>query len=251
MTYNIRYGTANDGEDRWELRRPRTIALIRREAPDIVGLQETLDFQIDEIRQAMPHFGVVGVGRDDGKAAGEYSAILYDTRRFVALRSDTFWFSDTPSVVASRHWGNNIPRVCTWAFFRDLKTRRYFWHYNLHLDHQSQPSRLQSAQLLAQRIRERGTEDPVVITGDFNAAEDNPAISALREAGHRDSFRAKHPEEATVGTFNGFREAGTDKIDYVFVNDGLEVLRAEIVRTKLDGRWPSDHMPVTATIQFR
>lgn len=248
MSYNIRYGTANDGDDRWEVRRPRTLSLIRKESPDLMGLQEALDFQIEEIRSSLPNMAAVGVGRDDAKSAGEFSPILYNTQRLQLLRSDTFWFSDTPAVPASKHWGNNITRVCTWAFFRDLKTGKYVWHYNLHIDHQSQPSRIKSAELLAKRIAERGTDDPVLVSGDFNVGEDNPVVSTMRENGYRDSFRMLHSEEKEVGTFNGFKDLGVDKIDYIWVSAGVQVERAEIVRLKIDGRWPSDHCPVTAWV---
>jgi endonuclease/exonuclease/phosphatase family metal-dependent hydrolase len=249
MTYNIRHGEANDGEDRWELRHPRTIAMIRKQAPDLLALQEALSYQIDEIRREMPHFAVLGVGREDGKAAGEHAAILYDTRRLVALRTDTFWFSDTPNVPNSMHWGNRVTRVCTWAYFRDLKTGRYFWHFNLHIDHESQPSRLKSVDLLIRRIRERSTTDPALVTGDFNVGETNPVIDAVRAVGFRDSFRVRHPEGPETGTFTGFEsEAGPDKIDYLFVSEGVEVLEATIHPDKIDGRWPSDHFPVTAKL---
>lgn len=251
MSYNIRYGTANDGEDRWEVRRPRTIALLKRESPDLIGLQEALDFQIDQIRTEMPYLASVGVGRDDGKAAGEHSAILYDTRRLQVLRSDTVWLSDTPTVPGSKHWGNGITRICTWAYFRDRATGAYFWHFNLHLDHISQPSREKSVQLLAQRVKDRGTNDPVLISGDFNVGEDNPVVAMVKEAGFEDSYRVKQPNVPNVGTFSAFKERGSEKIDYIFVGTGIDVLRSEIVLTKIDGHWPSDHCPVTATIQIK
>ena len=251
MTYNIRYGTANDGDDRWEVRRPRAMAILTKHKPDLVGLQEALSFQIEEIRRELPHYGVVGVGRDDGRLAGEHSAILYDTRRLVALRSDTFWFSDTPSVPGSKHWGNGITRACTWAYFRDLKTGRFFWHFNLHLDHQSQPSRLKSAELLIRRVKERSPDDPAIITGDFNVGEENPVVATVKAGGFRDSFRVLHPDAKNVGTFHGFQQPGTDKIDYVFVDDRTNVSESTILDEKFDGRYPSDHFLVSATITFK
>lgn len=248
MSFNIRYGTANDGENRWELRRPHTLAVIQKHAPTVVGLQEALSFQVDEIQKALPHYAAVGVGREDGKAKGEHSTILYDTRRLVALRSDTFWFSETPAVPNSMHWGNRITRVCTWAYFRDLKTGRFFWHFNLHIDHESQPSRLKSAELLVRRIKDRGTDDPVVLTGDFNVGEDNPVVATVKESGLKDSYRVLHPDAQPSGTFHGFNEPGKDKIDYVFVSPGIKVEEAALVRDKFEGKWPSDHLPVTATL---
>jgi endonuclease/exonuclease/phosphatase family metal-dependent hydrolase len=166
-------------------------------------------------------------------------------------RSDTFWFSDTPGVVKSTSWGNQIERICTWAYFEDREGPA-FYVYNVHLDHQSQPSRERSAALLLARIGARDPKAPAVVTGDFNAGEQNPAAQAML-AVFRDSFRVLHPDAGEVGTFNGFKHGQTagDKIDFVFVEPGTEVLEAAIVRASRDGRYPSDHFPVTARIRLR
>jgi endonuclease/exonuclease/phosphatase family metal-dependent hydrolase len=251
MTFNIRYGTADDGDNHWVKRRERLFALLREQQADVVGLQEALHGQIDEILAAVPGYAYVGVGRSDGRQAGEYAAILYKTSRLQARRSDTFWFSDTPGVVRSASWGNRTERICTWAYFEDRQGPS-FYLYNVHLDHQSQPSRERSAALLVERIRARDPKAPAVVTGDFNAGEGNPAAVAMR-ASFRDSFRVLHPDARDVGTFNGFTFGQTsgDKIDFVFVEPGVEVLDAAIVRTSQDGRYPSDHFPVTARVRFR
>jgi endonuclease/exonuclease/phosphatase family metal-dependent hydrolase len=251
MSFNIRYGTANDGENHWLKRREQLFTLLREQQADVVGLQEALHGQIDEILKAVPGYDYVGVGRSDGRRAGEYAAILYRTARLQVRRSDTFWFSDTPGVVKSTSWGNQIERVCTWAYFEDREGPA-FYLYNVHLDHLSQPSRERSAALLLERIRARDPKAPAVVTGDFNAGERNPAAVAMLAA-FRDSFRVVHPDAGEVGTFNGFTIGQTagDKIDFVFVEPGTEVLAAEIVRTSRDGRYPSDHFPVTARIRLR
>lgn len=259
MSFNIRYGTAKDGEDAWPARRRMLFDLLRRENADLIGLQEALDFQIREILAAVPHYAVVGVGRDDGRAQGEYSAILFRRERFHVAEAGTFWFSDTPSTVASRSWGNRITRICSWARFVD-RDGSAFWHYNLHLDHESQPSRERSTELLAKRIEERpAASEPVIVTGDFNVGEDNPALRALVSATgvapgrFVDTFRERHAAETQVGTFSGFRQGRIDgpKIDYVLVQPGTEVLSAAIVRFSRSGRYPSDHFPVTARVRLR
>ena len=251
MTFNIRYGTANDGDNHWLKRREQLFALLRDQQPDVIGLQEALNGQIEEILQAVPGYAYVGVGRSDGRRAGEYAALLYRTARLHVRRSDTFWFSDTPGVVKSTSWGNQIERICTWAYFEDREGPA-FYAYNVHLDHLSQPSRERSVALLLARIGARDPRAPVVVTGDFNAGEDNPAAVAMRGSFH-DSFRVLHPGATEVGTFNGFKPGQTagDKIDFVFVEPGVEVLDAAIVRSSLDGRYPSDHFPVTARIRLR
>jgi endonuclease/exonuclease/phosphatase family metal-dependent hydrolase len=259
MSFNIRYGTANDGDNHWKQRREFLLDVTREANADLIGLQEALDGQVRELLEALPDYAVVGVGRDDGRTRGEYAAILYRRDRFRVSDAGTFWFSDTPEVIASRSWGNSITRICTWARFVD-RDGRAFWHYNVHLDHQSQPSRERSAGLLAERIAaRRAPDEPAIVTGDFNAGEANPAVTRLTAAQgdapamYVDSFRVRHPDEKVAGTFNGFKFGTTtgDKIDYVLVPPGTEVLDAAIIRTSRADRYPSDHFPVIARIVLR
>src|SRR5688572_24533450 len=137
MSFNIRYGTARDSIDSWPHRREMVFDVMRSFDADIMGLQEALRFQLDEVGAALPAYAELGVGRDDGKTAGEYSAILYRRGRFDVLDQGTFWFSDTPATPGSASWGNRITRICTWARLRDRTGGRTFYVYNLHLDHES------------------------------------------------------------------------------------------------------------------
>jgi endonuclease/exonuclease/phosphatase family metal-dependent hydrolase len=253
MSFNIRYGTAEDGDNHWTVRRAFLFDVVREQKADIIGLQEALDSQIREIAEAVPGYAVVGVGREDGKAAGEYSAILVRKDRFNVAEAGTFWFSETPSVAGSASWGNRITRICTWTRLID-RDGTALWVFNLHLDHESQPSRERSTELLRRRIDARSFPDePVIVTGDFNVGEDNPAIRTLiQDKAFLDTFRVVHPDEKQVGTFTGFKIEQIDgpKIDYVLVQPGAEVLSAEIVRTARDGRYPSDHFPVVARVRL-
>ncbi len=252
MTFNIRYGTANDGDNHWSRRREMLFDVIREQDADLVGLQEALDFQIREIVAAVPRYAVVGVGRDDGKVRGEYSAILFRSDRLRVAESGTFWFSDTPAVIASKTWGNRITRICTWARFID-RDGSAFWHFNVHLDHESPASRERSTELLLRRIEGRSVSDePVIVTGDFNVGEENPALRALKTR-FADTFRVLHPDDREAGTFTAFKFGVTtgDKIDYVFVEPGTGVMSASIVRTSRDRRYPSDHFPVVARVALR
>ena len=251
MSFNIRYGTANDGPDRWELRRGQLVDLLKTHNPDVIGLQEALHFQIDEILAALTQYRMVGVGRSDGGQGGEYAAILYRSSRLTVRRTNTFWFSDTPEIVKSNTWGAALERICTWAWFDD-KDGTPFYVFNLHLDHVSQPARERSVGLLLERIAARTPALPVVITGDFNTGETNPATRVMLQS-FRDTFRVLHRDATEVGTANQFKlgVTGGDKIDYVFVEPNTEVLSADIIRTAVNGRYPSDHFPVVATIRFR
>ncbi|MEX2672205.1 MAG: endonuclease/exonuclease/phosphatase family protein [Phycisphaeraceae bacterium] len=261
MSFNIRFGTANDGPDHWRHRHEMVFDVIDRRGGDFVGLQEAVAFQIDAIREAVPRYATVGVGRDDGERRGEFTNILYDRDRWEldAEHHGTFWLSDTPEKVASTSWGNDITRICTWARFIERGTGRGIYIFNTHWDHRSQPSRVQSAKLVMQRIADRAHPgEPVVLMGDMNAGEDNPAMQYVRgEAADAplklvDTFRVVHPEAEEVGTFNGFTigSTGGAKIDHVLVEPGAVVLEAAIDRTAREGQYPSDHFPVTAKVRW-
>jgi endonuclease/exonuclease/phosphatase family metal-dependent hydrolase len=249
MSFNLRFDNPDDGANAWPERWGLVAAFLREREPDLVGVQEALKRQLDDLAASNPEFGRVGVGRSDGREGGEYSAILYRRARFVVLESGTFWLSDTPDVPGSATWGNEITRISTWARFRDVGSGATFYHFNTHFDHQSQPSRERSAALLAERVAARTHRaDPVIVTGDFNAGESNPAVRNLLE-GLTDTFRAAHPDAEVQGTFHGFSgNLGEDRIDYVLVTDGVATRAAEVLRPRPGGRFVSDHEPVSATV---
>ena len=255
MTFNIRFGTAEDGENSWPKRRELVFDVIRNYQPTVLGVQEALRFQLDELSREFPHFAEIGVGRDDGRQAGEYAAILFDARELELLEQGTFWFSDTPDQPGSLTWSSEFARICTWAHLQDKTSGKEFYMYNVHWDHQSVPSRQNSADLLLDRIAERAdTSVPVVVMGDFNAGEKTPEIRKLLsdpQCKLVDSFRALHPEATNVRTFHGFHGEETGaKIDSVLVSPQWHVRAAEIVRANANGRYPSDHYPVTATLEW-
>ncbi|MCL4221547.1 MAG: endonuclease/exonuclease/phosphatase family protein [Phycisphaerales bacterium] len=266
-TFNIRYGTANDGENSWSNRRDLCIGVLQSLDADIVGLQEALDFQLDEMRGTLPGYVQVGVGRDDGLRKGEHAALLVRADRYAIDRSATTWLSDTPDVPGSKHWGNGITRVVTWARLIDLHSGRALWVYNVHLDHQSQASRERSVELVSQLMHERPFGDePVIVMGDFNADEGNKACQYMRgdlisasgregappSPGLVDSFRVVHAEATGIGTFNGFKdERGGEMIDHIFASPSLRVIEAGIDRTRGDkNACPSDHDAVWAKFAF-
>jgi endonuclease/exonuclease/phosphatase family metal-dependent hydrolase len=256
---NIRYGTASDGINVWDERKALLFQVLTEQMFDSAGLQEALAFQLEELDAALPAYARVGVGRDDGEEQGEFSAILYNEARYEAVSSGTFWFSDTPEVPGSMSWGNTLPRICSWVRLKHLETGRHYYHFNLHLDHLSQPSREKSAQLLAKRIAERPDQaDPVVVTGDFNAEPDNLAITYLLGTAMfenaqtpfkvEDAWLKLHAADTNSTTYhawNGGMTGGTH-IDYVMFGPGITAKSAEIIFDHEGDIYPSDHYPVSA-----
>ena len=179
MSFNIRRGTKKDGKNHWIFRRDRVCELLNHYRPDVLGLQEALDFQISEISAMLPGYEKVGMGNLGG-SKGLHKAIFYDAARFVPSAEGTFWFSDTPDIPGSKGWGNIIPRTCTWARLIEKDSEQAFYFYNVHLDHLSRRSRKNSVVFLTQFIHMRSSPDPFVLTGDFNARERSTPIKYLK-----------------------------------------------------------------------
>lgn len=259
MTFNIRNGRAEDGEDHWGKRNHLVFDVISDQSADVIGIQEAFRFQLDEINNSLPEYKEIGEGRAGG-LGDEYSAILYREDRFTIDESGTFWLSDTPTI-PSKNWGNDHLRICTWARLVDKNSGRAFYIYNTHLDNRSQLSREKSVRFIVDVIQKRSHQDPFVLMGDFNAGEDNSAITYLlgKEADAEmspmpmvDSYRVINPDIEQVGTFNGF-VGNTDgpKIDYILVEPDAIIIDANILRTNKNGRYPSDHFPLTTQIKFQ
>lgn len=247
MSFNIRYGTARDGDNRWERRVPLVLDRIDAAAPHLLGLQECQPFQLDQLRPRLTQFEVIGRPRTDD-AQAEACYLLVDRRRMRVEDSGTYWLSDTPDTVASKGWDAALPRICTWAVVQDRVTHARLLVANAHFDHRGKEARRESARLIAQKSAEHDL--PSVLLGDFNAAEQSAPIQVLRDAGFVDTWRAQHPDAAEPGTFTGFKQRGRHKIDYVFASTQLEVTAAQIDTTQVEGRYPSDHFPVLADLRL-
>lgn len=260
MSFNIRYGTADDGENRWEKRREFLVETIAAFNPDLVGTQETLAFQRDYLDEWLSGHEAFGVGRDDGAGQGEMTAVLFRRERFDMLDGGHFWLSETPDVPGSKSWDSALTRMVTWLKLHDRPARRTVWFFNTHFDHRGEQARLESARLIRRRISELAGADPVILTGDFNAAEASAPYQALfaeRSAGLRplvDTYRAAHPRPIEPeGTFSGFAQTRPDgrRIDWIACSNDWTIDSAAINRTARDGRTPSDHLPVTAVLRYR
>lgn len=263
MSFNVRYGTAKDGKNSWSHRNKILFSVLKQYQADIFCFQETLFFQIEEISTVLKKFGYIGKGRDDGKQSGEHNVIFYNPKRFKTLRSGTFWFSLTPNVPGSKHWGNNLPRICTWALFFDKKTSERFFVYNIHLDHRSAEARRKSANFLIQRMNQHKKDNiPVILLGDFNTGERNEIIQFVKgkvclrgchnnENPLVDTYRILYPK-ANGCTFHMFlgNKFGP-KLDYIFAPKESSVIDCSIIRKNENGKFPSDHFPLYAHIVLK
>lgn len=266
MSFNIRCGTAKDGRNHWIFRRNRVHEILNHYRPDVLGLQEALDFQISAIRTMLPGYETVGMGNLGGRK-GLHTAIFYDSARFVLSADGTFWFSDTPDIPGSKGWGNIIPRTCTWARLIDKETQQAFYFYNVHLDHISLRSRKNSVVFLTKHIHTRHSPDPFVLAGDFNARERSSPIQYLKgniplkikTKGNvlnpeplMDTFRILYPHRRNVATFHGYRRLFFRfRLDYIFVPSSARVQDAKIIQLRWKRCYPSDHFPLYTHINMR
>ncbi len=263
MSLNVRYGTAADGENAWDVRKDFLLETIAGFAPDLLGTQECLAFQTDYLREGLPGYGFFGVGRDDGARGGEMCGIFFRSDVFERVDGGHFWLSETPDVVASRSWDSALTRMATWVVLASKTDPDYSAVVaNTHFDHVGEIARLESARLIRRRLTSIAQGRPVILMGDFNAPTDSMSAGPYRvlvgeEASPRaglplvDTFRAVYPAaRSDEGTFHGFarRTAGA-RVDWVLASPSFEVLEAAIDRSEREGRYPSDHYPVTAVLR--
>ncbi|MEZ6066078.1 MAG: endonuclease/exonuclease/phosphatase family protein [Planctomycetaceae bacterium] len=257
-SFNIRYGTANDGPNHWDRRRELVIQTIKKTNPDLLGTQETLAFQRDYLLEQLPEYAAEGVGRDDGGDRGEMAALFYRKARFTRLDGGSFWLSTTPDEPGSVGWDAALPRVCTWVKLQDRQRpdAAPLWFFNVHFDHKGSEARVESSRLLAATIRDLCGDEPVVVTGDFNAGEGSEPYRAFYAQPAPDSrwlddtYRVVHPRrqehEGTATGFNPESFAGS-RIDWI-ASRGWKVESASINHATYAGRAPSDHWPVEAVL---
>lgn len=256
MSFNIRYGTAADGEHRWENRRELVLQRIRDARPDILGLQEVLAFQADELQAALPALGFVGVGREDGQSRGEFAPIMYRRRLFDLQDWGCVWLSPTPDIVGSQGWDAALPRIATWALLR-MRARPHVevFAINTHLDHVGTEARIESAHMLRRMADARGGQ-PVLLMGDLNCGPGSPPYAALTAhsstSGLRDPWVELSSPLAAAGTYHGFTgQEQSQRIDFVLCNDYWEAVAVDIDRRTGESTYPSDHYPVRATLRLR
>ena len=248
VTYNIRQDTNSDrGERDWKRRSPRVVKFLKEGGFSVVGLQEAKHNQVEDVKRGLPKFVQVGVGRDDGKTRGEYSPIFFDPEIWKADTAEqgTFWLSSMPQKPGSMTWGNRVTRICSWVRLTG-KDGKSLYVYNTHWDHQSQPSRERSAELILKRVSERKhSKDPVILMGDFNATTTNPAIKAIIGS---DAF-VDPGGKSQKQTFNFWKPVHNDglRIDHIFTSPFIKKGKIEV--PPANDPVDSDHNPVILTIE--
>lgn len=251
MSYNVRYDNSWDTLNSWKLRRQPVVEQILNSNAQIVGVQEALVNQMDDLVRNLKTFKYVGVGRDDGKKAGEFSAILFDTTVFKLLQHETFWLSETPAI-PSKGWDAALERICTSAKLLHRESGEIFWVFNTHFDHMGQNARNESASLILNEIKRLNPTDlPCLLMGDFNSKPTEKPYAIL-SAELTDALTiANQSNGIEQGTFNGFSADFTpERIDYLWVKKFKVVSYSLLVNRMDNGRFPSDHFPVVGELNF-
>jgi endonuclease/exonuclease/phosphatase family metal-dependent hydrolase len=248
-SYNLRYNNAGDGADAWPNRKEMVKNLVRHYDFDVFGIQEGLRGQLNDVAE-LPAYAFVGRGRDDGKEAGEHSAIFYKKARLQLLQTGDFWLSQTPDRPSLGWDATCCNRICTWARFKDLQSGQVFYFFSVHFDHEGVEARRQSGKLMAQKVQEIAKGAPVICVGDLNSTPDTEQVKTLQASLHDAYLATARPPYGPVGTFNGFKLDAplADRIDYVFVSAGCQVLTYAVLTDSMRGHYPSDHFPVMTEV---
>ena len=254
MTYNIRYDNQNDGENQWSKRKEFLCDQIAFYSPDILGIQEGLHHQVKYIDSTFSNYNFVGIGRDDGKKKGEYSAIFFNKKKFKVIKESTFWLSQTPAKI-SVGWDASMERICTYVLLKNKITKQRFWVFNTHFDHIGEKARTESAKLILNKIKQLNQNNlPLLLMGDFNLKETSDPIRFLSKELYDSKTNCLSKPFGPVGTYNGFRfdQPVTDRIDYIFTSKkNIQINKYAVLSDSKDLKYPSDHLPVYVEIEFK
>ena len=252
-TFNLRMDTPSDGENAWFHRKDMVNDLIRFYGFDLFGTQEGFTHQLNDILR-LSDYRFIGVGRDDGKDAGEHCAIFYRSDRFKVMDQGDFWLSEHPEK-PGRGWdGTCCNRICTWGKFEDLKNHKQFYFFNVHYEYEGDVARRESSNLMISRIKSIAGNQPVFLTGDFNAFPNEEPIRILNDSGFlNDSYKiTKEAPFGPVCTYHGYDSTikTEERLDYIWVTDSIQIDKYGVLTNTLYGHTPSDHFPVMVVAEF-
>ena len=258
MTYNIRFDNPADGVHAWPNRKELVASVIRFHKADIIGVQEALEHQIQDLMELLPGYDWVGVGRNED-GGGEFSAILYRSSVVTVKAAQTFWLSESPDEPGSQSWDSSLPRIATWAHFVTSSEERELFVLNTHFDHRGEQARLESAHLIKEQTSKLANGLPVIVMGDLNATSEQPPLVLLSDTplsdgrSLRDGFvHSIVPHHGPASTWTGFTKIEADRrIDYIFASEDLPIHYHAILTDKLEDRYPSDHLPVLVEVELK
>lgn len=254
MSFNIRYNNPGDGINAWPNRIEMVNGLLKFHEPDIFGLQEALHGQILDIENGLSGFEWFGVGRDDGKQAGEYAPIFFNKAKFILIEKGHFWLSEN-CTEPGLGWDAACTRICTWGKFQSKVTGKQFFVLNTHFDHRGDEARTNSAILIGEKIKELTANNdlPAILMGDFNLTPETEPIVLLKKFIKDSRDISEEKPYGPIGTFTSFEWNASMKgrIDYVFVHGGIKVLKYAVLTDAKDQRFPSDHLPVFVKVQLK
>lgn len=268
MGWNIRLDTPHDAELAWPHRAGKVIQQLQQQQPDIFGLQEVMLHQLQRVESAMPGYQRVGVGRDDGKDAGEFSPLFIRSSRFVVKDSGTFWFHpswmpDSPSAQVSQiglpqigqpGWDAALPRICSWALLQDKHSGKWLRVLNLHLDHQGAQARRGSVTLIAAKIQhwQQSTAAPVIIMGDFNPSAGDGLLAHIQTAlpQYQDVLELTKTPQGPSYSFIPWRgsEADAVRLDFMLLRADQFKVQAAGIRPDGPPTQNSDHLALWAEL---
>lgn len=249
-TFNIRFDNPRDSGNLWKDRSAIVSNLIRFHEFDILGVQEALQHQLSDISSALPEYAVYGKGRDDGKNGGEHSAIYYRKDRFQLLKSGDFWLSETPDIPGKGWDATCCNRICSWVYLKDLTTKKEFYVFNVHFDHQGVVARKESSVLMLKKINQIAGNSPTLLTGDFNGGRNSEWYQTLANSNLiSDVYKSVKYPYANNSSSNGFRvPRGEAVIDHIFMSKQFSANKWGILTDTYFGKFPSDHFPVLARV---
>ena len=252
-SYNLRYANTNDIGNLWQDRAPVIASLIRFHGFDIIGTQEGLRHQLDDLSKMLPEFERYGIGREDGIIGGEHSAIFFNKNKFGLVENGDFWLSETPEK-PSKGWDAAINRICSWVKLVEKSSGKSFYVFNAHYDHKGVLAREESSKLVLKKIQDIAGDIPAMFMGDLNGDHSSGWYKLIASSGHlRDAYDRAPIRYANNGSFNGFGNSIEQRniIDHVFLSSSFNVIRHGILTDTYMGKYPSDHFPVLVEVDFK
>ena len=257
MTFNIRLDHAGDSLNNWQYRKDVAAQTIRENDIDILGMQEVLVNQMNDMKERLPEYTTVGVAREDGIDKGEFSPLFYKKDKFSEMESGTFWVSETPEIAGSKGWDASYIRVATWAILEEKETGKQIFAINTHLDNDGRIARKEGGNLIIKKTQELGKGLPIILTGDFNDTPDSEAIKNITDTAHPnyliDSKSIAVKKTGTDWTFHDFGRLPENErplLDYIFVNKQIKVSDYIVLPDTLNGTYVSDHKAVVAKLSI-